>query len=56
MPTEPDAIDGWPVRSDNVPLMTNCRLKRTRDRLAELLALVDEEIGGRQGKGGGGLK
>lgn len=40
----------------SVATFSNCRLKRERDRLMEVLAIVEEEIDNRIGKGGGGLK
>lgn len=35
---------------------SNCRLKRVRQVLMNRLAVVEEEIDSRLGKGGGGLK
>lgn len=48
-------IDGRRIDAATVKAMTNCRLKKCRERLAEALAIAETEIDARMGKGGGGL-
>lgn len=50
-----DRIDGRRVTSGTIKGMTNCRLKLTRDRLSDMLAMVEEEMERRMGQGNGGL-
>lgn len=49
-------IDNRTVSPEKVAVMTNCRLKATRERLLALTRMVEDEIDSRMGKGGGGLK
>jgi predicted RNA-binding protein YlqC (UPF0109 family) len=49
-------IDGRSVTPETVARMSNCRLKKTVTALQFLLSVVEEEVGKRIGKGGGGLK
>jgi hypothetical protein len=51
-----DLIEGREVTPEKVAVMTNCRLRKTFDRLQQLLAMVEVEMEGRIGRGGGGLK
>lgn len=51
-----DRIEGRVITPEGVRTMTNCRLKRTLAALQRLLTIVEEEIEGRLGQGGGGLK
>ena len=51
-----DRILGRRVDAERLPRMTNCRLRWTRERLLELLAMTEEEMDSRMGKGGGGLR
>lgn len=51
-PTEPDRILGRRVDAERVPRMTNCRLRWTRERLLELLYMVEEEMDGRIARAG----
>lgn len=51
-------IDGDKVRvvsRERLATSTNCRLRKLRSALMDALAMVEEEIDGRLGKGGGGF-
>lgn len=50
-----DTVDGWSMLPKAMANMSNCRLKKTRARLMRHLAMVEEEMDARLGKGGGGL-
>lgn len=57
-------VEVWVLDKDEIRVVspnrlatsTNCRLKRLRRQLMDALTMVEEEIDGRLGKGGGGLK
>ena len=49
-------IDGRSITPEAVARMTNCRLRKTQTALQLLLSMVEQEMEGRMGKGGGGLK
>lgn len=51
-PSEPDRILDRRVDAERVPRMTNCRLRRTRERLLFLLNMVEEEMDGRIARAG----